>query len=233
MSFDGRMSYGDYLHLERVLDAQEPLSTAHDELLFIIQHQTSELWMKLAIHEIRSAIARDPRRPAAAGLQDAVARGAHLRAAQRCLGRAADDDAERIYRIPRFARPVVGLPVLAVPGDRVSGRESQPRDAAAACPSRGGDRRSWRTSSPSPASTTRRCCSWRATASTSARTHSAPTGARRAARTRRCWRHGRSSTPRRKSTGCSTSLPRSWWISRIISGAGGSTTSPRSSASSG
>ena len=57
MSFDGRMSYGDYLHLERVLDAQKPLSAAHDELLFIIQHQTSELWMKLAIHEIRATIA--------------------------------------------------------------------------------------------------------------------------------------------------------------------------------
>jgi tryptophan 2,3-dioxygenase len=56
MSFDGRMSYSDYLHLERILDAQEPLSEAHDELLFIIQHQTSELWMKLAIHEIRSSI---------------------------------------------------------------------------------------------------------------------------------------------------------------------------------
>ena len=51
------MSYGDYLHLERVLDAQTPLSAAHDELLFIIQHQTSELWMKLAIHEIGSAMA--------------------------------------------------------------------------------------------------------------------------------------------------------------------------------
>lgn len=56
MSFKERMSYGDYLHLERVLDAQEPLSSAHDELLFIVQHQTSELWMKLAIHEIRSAM---------------------------------------------------------------------------------------------------------------------------------------------------------------------------------
>jgi tryptophan 2,3-dioxygenase len=56
MSFDGRMSYSDYLHLERVLNAQEPLSDAHDELLFIIQHQTSELWMKLAIHEIRATI---------------------------------------------------------------------------------------------------------------------------------------------------------------------------------
>jgi tryptophan 2,3-dioxygenase len=55
MEFRGRMSYGDYLHLEKILDAQSPLSAAHDELLFIIQHQTSELWMKLAIHEIRSA----------------------------------------------------------------------------------------------------------------------------------------------------------------------------------
>ena len=67
MSFEGRMSYSDYLHLERVLDAQEPLSDAHDELLFIIQHQTSELWMKLAIHEIRSAIKairRDQLQPA-------------------------------------------------------------------------------------------------------------------------------------------------------------------------
>ncbi|MBS3650485.1 tryptophan 2,3-dioxygenase [Pseudaminobacter sp. 19-2017] len=56
MSFQERMSYSDYLMLDRVLGAQQPLSTAHDELLFIIQHQTSELWMKLAIHEIRSAM---------------------------------------------------------------------------------------------------------------------------------------------------------------------------------
>lgn len=56
MSFRERMSYGDYLQLQPVLNAQTPLSTAHDELLFIIQHQTSELWMKLAIHEIRAAI---------------------------------------------------------------------------------------------------------------------------------------------------------------------------------
>jgi tryptophan 2,3-dioxygenase len=50
------MSYSDYLHLDEVLNAQAPLSAAHDELLFIIQHQTSELWMKLAIHEISAAI---------------------------------------------------------------------------------------------------------------------------------------------------------------------------------
>ncbi len=55
MSFDGRMSYGDYLRIDRILGAQKPLSDAHDEMLFIIQHQTSELWMKLAIHELDAA----------------------------------------------------------------------------------------------------------------------------------------------------------------------------------
>jgi len=56
MSFADRMSYSDYLHLDEVLNAQAPLSTAHDELLFIIQHQTSELWIKLAIHEMAAAM---------------------------------------------------------------------------------------------------------------------------------------------------------------------------------
>jgi tryptophan 2,3-dioxygenase len=55
--FRGRMAYGDYLHLEQILDAQETLSQSPDELLFIIQHQTSELWMKLAIHEVEGAMA--------------------------------------------------------------------------------------------------------------------------------------------------------------------------------
>jgi len=56
MSFDGRMSYGDYLGLDQILNAQHPRSSSPDELLFIIQHQTSELWMKLAISEIKQAI---------------------------------------------------------------------------------------------------------------------------------------------------------------------------------
>lgn len=55
MSLAGAMSYGDYLHLDRLLDQQAPLSDVHDEMLFIIQHQTSELWMKLAIHELSAA----------------------------------------------------------------------------------------------------------------------------------------------------------------------------------
>jgi len=56
--FAGEMSYGDYLHLDAVLTAQHPRSGNHNELLFIIQHQTSELWMKLALHELRAARTR-------------------------------------------------------------------------------------------------------------------------------------------------------------------------------
>ena len=50
-------SYGGYLGLDRLLTAQQPRSSHHDEMLFIIQHQTSELWMKLMIHELAAAIA--------------------------------------------------------------------------------------------------------------------------------------------------------------------------------
>lgn len=53
--FRDRMSYGDYLQLDSLLAAQVPLSDAHDEMLFIIQHQTTELWMRLAIHELQHA----------------------------------------------------------------------------------------------------------------------------------------------------------------------------------
>lgn len=55
MSFRDDMSYGDYLHLDALLQAQNLKSSAHDEMLFIIQHQTSELWMKLALHELGAA----------------------------------------------------------------------------------------------------------------------------------------------------------------------------------
>ena len=50
------LSYGQYLQLDRVLGAQSPLSPHHDEMLFIVMHQVSELWMKLCIHELRAAI---------------------------------------------------------------------------------------------------------------------------------------------------------------------------------
>ena len=56
LDFEQDMSYGDYLHLDQVLTAQHPLSPDHNEMLFIVQHQTSELWMKLMLHELRAAV---------------------------------------------------------------------------------------------------------------------------------------------------------------------------------
>jgi tryptophan 2,3-dioxygenase len=65
--FSRDMSYADYLHLDAVLTAQHPRSPDHNEMLFIVQHQTSELWMKLMRHELSAAIAnvaRDELSPA-------------------------------------------------------------------------------------------------------------------------------------------------------------------------
>ena len=67
LDFSQSMSYGDYLQLDAVLAAQKPLSPDHNEMLFIVQHQTSELWMKLMLHELGAAIdhiARDELPPA-------------------------------------------------------------------------------------------------------------------------------------------------------------------------
>jgi tryptophan 2,3-dioxygenase len=58
LDFSGEMSYGDYLRLDELLGAQRPRSGDHNEMLFIVQHQASELWMKLVIHELRAARGR-------------------------------------------------------------------------------------------------------------------------------------------------------------------------------
>ena len=81
--FAVNLSYGRYLHLDEILAAQHPVSRPehHDELLFILQHQTSELWLKLVLHELRTVadlLAADDLRPALKGL----ARVKHI---QRCL----------------------------------------------------------------------------------------------------------------------------------------------------
>ncbi|HSW02963.1 tryptophan 2,3-dioxygenase [Aquabacterium sp.] len=57
LDFSADMSYSDYLQLDALLNAQHPRSPDHNEMLFIIQHQTSELWMKLMLHELRAAVA--------------------------------------------------------------------------------------------------------------------------------------------------------------------------------
>ncbi|HUP97902.1 MAG TPA: tryptophan 2,3-dioxygenase [Usitatibacter sp.] len=67
LDFAGTMSYGDYLQLDAVLGAQKPRTGDHNEMLFIVQHQASELWMKLMIHELTAArdhIRRDDLQPA-------------------------------------------------------------------------------------------------------------------------------------------------------------------------
>jgi tryptophan 2,3-dioxygenase len=67
LDFAGAMSYGDYLQLDQVLGAQRPRSSDHNEMLFIVQHQASELWMKLMIHELlaaREQVRRDELPPA-------------------------------------------------------------------------------------------------------------------------------------------------------------------------
>ena len=53
---NGKMTYGGYLQLGTLLSAQRPLTSHHDEMLFIVQHHVSELWMKLIIHELKAAI---------------------------------------------------------------------------------------------------------------------------------------------------------------------------------
>jgi tryptophan 2,3-dioxygenase len=57
LDFATEMSYGDYLQLDAILNAQHPRSPEHNEMLFIVQHQTTELWMKLLLHELAAAIA--------------------------------------------------------------------------------------------------------------------------------------------------------------------------------
>ncbi|MGK5678224.1 tryptophan 2,3-dioxygenase [Actinoplanes sp. URMC 104] len=71
--FKVNLSYGRYLHLDELLNAQHPVSVPehHDELLFILQHQTSELWLKLVLHELREVtrrLGKDDLRPALKGL---------------------------------------------------------------------------------------------------------------------------------------------------------------------
>ncbi len=78
---EGRQTYAGYLQLDTLLSAQQPLSDHHDELLFIVAHQVTELWLKLVAHELRSAI----RLLAADELQPALKRLARIKHIQRQL----------------------------------------------------------------------------------------------------------------------------------------------------
>ena len=129
----GKTTYGDYLRLDRLLSAQEPRCKPehHDELLFIIQHQTRELWMKLLIHELDCAALRCVQRgPSSSLVQDLRARRAHPADAVRAVERAGDADAQRVLGVPatRWARRAGSS--LPVPGARVPAGQ-QGRECAA------------------------------------------------------------------------------------------------------
>ena len=71
LEMEGQLSYGEYLHLDAILGAQHPRTDAHDEVLFIIQHQATEVWFKLVLHELRHVMSQldgDELRPAFKGL---------------------------------------------------------------------------------------------------------------------------------------------------------------------
>ena len=109
------LNYGSYLHLDELLGAQQPLSDHHDEMLFIIVHHTTELWIKLVIHEMRSAMALI----AADELAPALKRLARVKHVQRqmtdqwsVLATLTPTEYSQ-FRAP--ARQVVRLPVGAVP----------------------------------------------------------------------------------------------------------------------
>ena len=124
------MSYGDYLHLDQVLNAQHPLSPDHNEMLFIVQHQTSELWMKLMLHELRAAIARVAR--------DELGRAFKMLArVSRIMEQLVHAwDVLATMTPPEYSaiRPYLAqqqrLPELAVPLHRVHARQQERRDAA-------------------------------------------------------------------------------------------------------
>ena len=112
--FSDRMSYGGYLDLPTLLSAQRPISQPehHDELLFIIQHQTTELWLKLVLHELVGRVRPAARRPARAGAEVHRAGQAHPADPHRAVVGARDADARRVRAVPRRAGQRERLPVV-------------------------------------------------------------------------------------------------------------------------
>ena len=117
------VTYGGYLRLHGASGARSSRKPSeHDELLFVILHQTMELWMKQAIHEIGAAQARSARRQSGAGLQTSGARLAHPGGDDPDLGHPRDDDAGGLSQLPQSARHQFGLSVGAVPRARIQAR---------------------------------------------------------------------------------------------------------------
>ena len=175
--FSSQMSYGDYLRLDLLLAAQQPQSDPpqHDELLFIVQHQTSELWLKLMVHELRSA--RDLL--GSDDLAPALKRLARVKHIQRVLtdqwavlATLTPSEYAEIRPVPGH---VVGLPVGAVPRGRVPPRQQGRRHGARLRPRPRGVRRPVRAARRAARCTTSSCATSPATGTPSRPTSSTAT----------------------------------------------------------
>ena len=121
------LSYSQYLNLDKLLDAQHPLSYQHDEMLFIVIHQVSELWMKLCLHELGATVdcvRRDDLGPTFKML-------ARVSTIQQQLLHAWDVLATitplRLFGVPQHPGQVLGISVAAVPNAGISHRQQERR----------------------------------------------------------------------------------------------------------
>src|ERR1700716_2155150 len=120
------LSYGEYLQLDKILDAQKPLTYEHDEMMFIIVHQSSELWMRLMLHELRGVlecVRRDDLDPSFKML----ARVARVQT-QLDVGCVVHDDAVRVFRVPQCPGALIRFSIGAIPDARVPPRQQTRAD---------------------------------------------------------------------------------------------------------
>ena len=227
----GDVTYAGYLDLDRILSAQHPVSGAHDEMLFIVVHQASELWLKLCLHELAAArdlIAADELRPAFKMLSPRRPRAG---AADRQLGRAEHDDPARLLAGSPIPRPLERVPVGAVPADGVHARRARSGHGDDARGDAGGGGGAARGNGP--AEPVRRGVALAGATRVRHSRRSARTRAGAAARSHPAIIEAWAQVYRDpEHIGTSTSWPRSWSISSITSSAGASGTSRRSSGSS-
>ena len=114
LDFSEKMSYGDYLQLEKVLSAQVPKSQEHDEMLFIVMHQVSELWMKLLLAELCEAISDVHNENLPACLKEARSRFSNHGATCACLGCTEYDDPIRVHNVSSTPNALKWISKLAI-----------------------------------------------------------------------------------------------------------------------
>jgi len=221
--FSQSMSYGDYLRLDDLLAQQKPVSDAHDEMMFIIIHQASELWMKLIVHELTAACA--------------AIRGDALGQAFKMSARVSKIQTQMIqsWDVLATMTPAEYLTFRHKLG-HASGFQSHQyrtiefllgaKDASTLAPHahRPDIHGALERVLLRPACTTRRSVCWRAAASRSIPPISGVTSPCPTPPTRRSRRPGSRSIATPRNTGTSTSSPRSWSTSRTRSRSGASGT---------